>query len=74
MYIVKRRINESVAIGAHVVVQILSINSGTGDITLGLVAPKSAPIKKIPTLTELPRLDDEVETRDELEEAERQVD
>lgn len=59
MYIVRRRINEAVKIGEKIVVQLLCVNAETGELTLGIVAPRGIEVMKIPSLPSLKAVTDE---------------
>lgn len=80
MFIIKRKINETVVVG-HIAIQILSSNCGDGEVKLGIVAPKRFEVKKIPSLVELAQRTKDRDARDlwvddddELENAESEVD
>lgn len=63
MYIVKRKVNETVVVG-NVAIQILSANCGEREVKLGVVAPRRVEIKKIPSLVELAKQTQEHDDRD----------
>lgn len=76
MYIVNRRVNESIAVG-DVIIQLVSVHNGGARI--GIVVDKKVVIKRVPKITKLARKfgepDAEVEWVDsELDRAEREVD